>query len=77
MVVPTCNFYHFLVSFASRASPEDIHKERVRETEKKWGRERKTMESDVEREREQKKLRIQEEREAKRGREHTVIGEPT
>lgn len=23
--MPTCNFYHFLVSFASQASPEDIH----------------------------------------------------
>lgn len=37
MVVPTCNFYHFLVSFASQARPEDIHKERAKETEWKWG----------------------------------------
>ena len=36
MVVPTCNFYHFLVSFASQARPEDIHKERAKETERKW-----------------------------------------
>ena len=40
MVVPTCNFYHFLVSFASLASPEDIHKELPRETERNEGRER-------------------------------------
>lgn len=52
MVVPTCNFYHFLVSFASQASPEDIHKERARETERKGGREREreTVQSDRERE---------------------------
>lgn len=23
--MPTCNFYHFLVSFASQARPEDVH----------------------------------------------------
>lgn len=33
--MPTCNFYHFLVSFASPASPEDIHKKLVREREKR------------------------------------------
>lgn len=53
MVMPTCNFYHFLVSFAFRASPEDIHKEQVRETERRGGGE--TIEPDVERER-QKRL---------------------
>lgn len=43
MVVPTCNFYHFLVSFASLASPEDIHKERARE-----GRERESERESIE-----------------------------
>lgn len=52
--MPTCNFYHFLVSFAFRASPEDIHKEQVRETERKA--EGVKLYSDVERERE-KRLR--------------------
>lgn len=32
MAVPTCNFYHFLVSFASQASPEDTHEERAKDT---------------------------------------------
>lgn len=32
-MVPTCNFYRFLVSFASQASPEDTHGARgLRET---------------------------------------------
>lgn len=48
-MVPACNFYHFLVPFASPASPEDIHKELSGE------REIKTIESDVKGERERQK----------------------
>lgn len=64
MVVPACNFYHFLVSFASPASPEDIHKELARE------REIKTIESDV------KTEKTEEYKKKERQREHAVIGEP-
>lgn len=68
MVVPTCNFYHFLVSFASQASPEDIHKERATETEQLGERERErgTMEADAERE---KRLRNRRGEEGKEGEE--------